>query len=224
MTDLLGDGLHAVAMRSALAYPMIFAAGAITGVGPCAAPRFVAVAALAAAAQRRSLAVVAFGGGVASAYVALGLAAGALGTLWSASRTTYAALAVALAAAALVTLMKRQHNERAACDGVRAGVSQLPASHGGAFLLGASSALVVAPCCTPVVAALAGLTVANGRVADGAALLAAFACGHALPVLLTGTIAVKLSAALGPLSASGAPATVAAGLMLALAAYYGLLA
>ena len=224
MIDLLGDGLRAVALRSPLAYPMMFAAGAVTGVGPCAAPRFVAAAALAANARRRPLVVFAFGAGVAGAYVALGLSAGALGALWAVSRTTYAALALALAAAALATLLRRPHHDGADCDGVHAGMPHQPARHGGAFLLGASSALIVAPCCTPVVAALAGLTVASGRVADGAALLAAFGCGHALPVLLTGTIGVKLAAALAPFSASGAPSIVAAGLMLALAAYYGLLA
>ena len=47
-----GDGLHAVAMRSPLAYPLVFAAGAVTSIGPCAAPRYVAVAALVSSARR----------------------------------------------------------------------------------------------------------------------------------------------------------------------------
>lgn len=224
MIDVLGDGLRAVAMRSAVAYPMMFAAGAVTGVGPCAVPRFVAVAALAAGARRRSPVVVAFGAGLAGAYVALGLGAGTLGALWSASRTTYAALAVVLAAAAFATLMRNPHEVHAACIGVRDGMPRVPASVGGAFLLGASSALVVAPCCAPVLATVAGLTVASGRLAEGSALLAAFGCGHALPVLLTGSIGARLSVAFGPVSASGAPSIVAGGLMLALAAFYGLLA
>ena len=224
MIDVLGDGLHAVATRSAIAYPMIFAAGAVTGVGPCAAPRFVAVAALAAAARRRWAVVVAFGTGVACAYVALGLAAGTLGTLWSASRTIYLALALALAVSAFATLLRRPRDTHATCEGSRIGTTPISASAGGVFLLGASSAFVVAPCCTPVLAALAGLTVASGRVAEGSALLAAFGCGHALPVLLTGAIGAKLTVALRPVSASGAPAVVAGGLMLALAAYYGVLA
>ena len=223
MIDVIGDGLRAVATRSALAYPMIFAAGAVTGIGPCAAPRFVAVAALTAGARRRSLVALAFGAGVACAYVALGLAGGSLGTLWSASRTIYVALAIVLAFSAFATLLRHAHEAHATCDRVDT-ANGVPASAGGVFLLGASSAFVVAPCCTPVLAALAGITVASGRLAEGSALLAAFGLGHALPVMLTGAIGAKLSVALRPLSASGAPAVVAGGLLLALAAYYGVLA
>jgi cytochrome c biogenesis protein CcdA len=224
VTDLLGEGLHAVATHSAIAYPMIFAAGAVTGVGPCAAPRYVAVAALAGAARRPWAVVAVFGAGVAGAYVALGFAAGTLGTLWSASRTIYLALAVALAASAIATLLRGGHGTHVSCVGSRSAEIPGRASFGGVLLLGASSAFVVAPCCTPVLAGIAGLTVASGRVVDGGALLAAFGCGHALPVLLTGAIGARLSVALRPFSASGAPAVVAGGLMLALAAYYGVLA
>jgi cytochrome c biogenesis protein CcdA len=222
--DLLGEGLRAVATRSGIAYPMVFAAGAVTGVGPCAAPRFVAVAALAGAARRPWGVVAMFGAGVAGAYVVLGFAAATLGTLWSASPAIYLALAVALAASAVATLLRGGPRAHASCAAPRSAAVPVRASFGGVFLLGASSAFVVAPCCTPVLAAIAGLTVASGRVADGAALLAAFGCGHALPVLLTGAIGARLAAALGRFSACGARATVAGGLMLALAVYYGVLA
>jgi cytochrome c-type biogenesis protein len=222
--DLLGEGLRAVATRSAIAYPMIFAAGAVTGVGPCAAPRYVAVAALAAGARRPWSVLASFGAGVAGAYVALGLAAGTLETLWSASRTIYFALAAALAVSAIATLLRHPGHVHATGGESRGATLPARASLGGVFLLGASSAFVVAPCCTPVLAAIAGLTVASGHLAEGSVLLATFGCGHALPVLFTGAIGAKLSVALQGISVCGAPAVVAGGLMLALAAYYGILA
>jgi thiol:disulfide interchange protein DsbD len=162
------------------------------------------------------------------AYVALGLAAGALNALWTASAAIYTVLAATLAASGIVTLARAGHgahahddvrrNARAAADAGR------NVSLGGVFLLGASSALVVSPCCTPVVAAIAGLTMTSGHSVTGTSLLAAFACGHVLPVVAAGALGTRLSAALRHAAASQSPAVVAGSLMLALAAYYGALA
>jgi cytochrome c biogenesis protein CcdA len=91
-------------------------------------------------------------------------------------------------------------------------------------LLGATSVLVVSPCCTPVIAGIAAFTVAHGRSADAAALFATFACGHALPAVATALAGARLGKGLRRVAASHAPATVAGGLMLALAGFYGLLA
>jgi cytochrome c biogenesis protein CcdA len=98
------------------------------------------------------------------------------------------------------------------------------ASFGGVFLLGASSVLVVSPCCTPVVAGIAGLTLATGRTFEGVALLAVFACGHAVPVAFAGLLGDRFASVLRRLAASQAPAIVSGALMIALAAYYGVLA
>ena len=91
-------------------------------------------------------------------------------------------------------------------------------------MLGASSAFVVSPCCTPIVAGIAGLTTASGHSAAGAMLLAAFACGHALPIVSAGALGTRVTRAVRTLAASQASAVVAGTLMLALAAYYGVLA
>lgn len=220
MIDALGAALAAVAQRSALAYPLVFAAGAVTGLGPCAAPRYVAVAACAHAARRPWTIVAAFACGLAGAYVVLGSVAGALGAVWSVSGAAYAVLAAALAASGVVTLARARVGSHAhACAGSGRG-----ASLGGAFLLGASGALVVSPCCTPVVAAIAGLTLASGHGRDGIALLVTFACGHVAPVIAAGALGARLSAGLRRFAASQAPPVVAGSLMLALAAYYGILA
>jgi thioredoxin:protein disulfide reductase len=226
--DAVSAGLHAVAMRSPLAFPLVFAAGAVTSVGPCAAPRYVALAALVNASRRPWRIVGAFAAGLVGAYVALGVAAGTVGALWSASRLVYAALAVALALAGIATVLRgggASHvHERSAAVGIGAAAAAGRTSLGGTLLLGASSAFVVSPCCTPIVAGIAGLTTASGHTGTGVALLATFACGHALPVVSAGALGTRVARALRHLAASHAPAVVSGTLMLALAAYYGVLA
>ncbi|HWT06236.1 MAG TPA: hypothetical protein VN224_10800, partial [Xanthomonadales bacterium] len=145
MIDAVSAGLHAVATRSPLACPLVFAAGAVTSIGPCAAPRYVALAALVNASRRPSRIVAAFVAGLVGAYVALGAAAGALGALWSASRLVYAALAIALAVAGLATLL-RGGGASHAHGNVSHDDAGARTSLGGTFLLGASSAFVVSPC------------------------------------------------------------------------------
>jgi thiol:disulfide interchange protein DsbD len=221
--DAVNAALHAVGTRSPLAYPLVFAAGVVTSIGPCAAPRYVALAAVVNASRRPWRASAAFVAGLTGAYVVLGAAAGALGALWSVSRFVYAAMALVLAVAGLATLVRgaggpHPHAEEDHAD------RSARASTGGTFLLGASSALVVSPCCTPIVAGIAGLTTGAGHAAAGMALLAAFACGHAVPVVSAGALGARAAGALRHLAASHAPAVVAGTLMLALATYYGVLA
>jgi cytochrome c-type biogenesis protein len=226
VTDLVGESLRAVGSRSALAYPLVFGAGIVTSIGPCAAPRYVAVAALVHAARAPWKIVLAFAAGLVGAYVALGAAAGAAGALWSASAAIYDALALALLAGGIATLLRAAPAADAhACGGheARRG-SRGTVSTGGAFLLGASSVLVVSPCCTPIVAGIAGLTIATSRTLHGVTLLAAFACGHVVPVALAGALGRRFAASVRRLAASQAPAIVSGSLMLALAAYYGTLA
>jgi thiol:disulfide interchange protein DsbD len=215
--------LHAVATRSPFAYPLVFAAGAVTSIGPCAAPRYVALAALVSASRRPVGVLAAFVAGIVGTYVVLGVAAGALGVLWSASAFVYAALAVVLAGAGIVTLLRGDrashvhHDDAVPHPGAQAGL-------GGTFLLGASSAFVVSPCCTPIVAGIAGVTSASGHTGAGVALLATFACGHVVPLVSAGALGSRVARLLRHVAASNAPAVVAGTLMLALAAYYGVLA
>jgi len=227
--DVSGEGMRAVAMRSPLAYPLVFAAGVVTSIGPCAAPRYVAVAALVNASRAPVRVVVAFVAGLVGAYVLLGAGVGLLGTLWKSAGIVYEVLAVVLGVAGLFTLLRGDGSHHVgshhggshhASNGARRRVSM-----GGTLLLGASSALVVSPCCTPLVAGIAGLTMTNGGHAlAGAALLAIFACGHAMPVFAAGALGSRIAFAMRRLAASHAPSVVAGTLMLALAAYYGALA
>lgn len=219
MIDALGESLQAAAHGSPLAYPLVFAAGVITSVGPCVAPRYVAVAALAHGSAHPSRVIGAFLAGLIGAYVTLGLAAGSVGALWSNSTLIYALLALALASGGMLALLRgaperHRHAHRSA----------IPGNAGGTFLLGASSAFIVSPCCTPVIAGIAGLTTLGGHALEGALLLAAFGLGHGSPLVVAGAFGTRISRCFARLSASEAPTVISGSLMLALAAYYGVLA
>jgi cytochrome c-type biogenesis protein len=221
--DVVSEGLRAVATRSPLAAPLVFAAGVATSAGPCVAPRYVAVTALAQSARRPWSVIVTFVSGIAAAYVVLGLVTGAVGALWMRSAPLYGLLGAALAAGGLVTLLRADGSpcrEHAHARVVRG----RGRSAGGVFLLGATSALVVSPCCTPVVAAIAGITTTGTRPLEGVMLLLAFALGHALPLAGAGVLGRRIGDFFSRIAASQAPAIVSGSLMLALGAYYGALA
>jgi cytochrome c biogenesis protein CcdA len=152
-------------------------------------------------------------------YVALGLVAGALIAIAGASRLTYGALSAGLAIGGLVTLFGGR--DLCSChDRSR----RRPTSAGGAFLLGASGTLVVSPCCTPLVAAIASLTIFAGHTREGTLLLGTFALGHVVPLALCAALGSRFGTVLARITVPHAPAIVAGTLMLALSAYYGLLA
>ena len=216
MIDPLALGIDAIVRGDATRVPLVAAAGLATSVGPCVAPRYIAVAALLGE-RRRTLTIAAFVAGLTTAYATLGFAAGLLAQVTGHTSALDAALAAALAAGGLATLLRRSQ-----CT--HAPQPRTPQRLSGIFCLGAASALVVSPCCTPVVAALIGL---EGGAADPlarAALLTAFALGHAAPLVAAGSLGALCARPLRAWTASPAPAVVSGTLMLALGAYYGLLA
>jgi cytochrome c-type biogenesis protein len=215
--DAVGAGLLAVAGGSAWAYPLVFGAGIATSIGPCVAPRYVAVAALAASAKHPRRVLAAFAAGIIAAYVAIGSAAGLTGALRAWSPLVYALLAAALVTAGAYALLRNAEPSHA--HHVR-----VPVSVGGTLLLGAASAVVVSPCCTPVVAGIAGLTMVSGRPAEGVALLACFAAGHVVPAILAAASGRRGMAIFARAAGTGAANVVSGTLMLALGAFYGLLA
>ena len=94
----------------------------------------------------------------------------------------------------------------------------------GAFALGAGSALVISPCCTPLIVGFAGLGAFERDPLLAAAYLGAFALGHAAPLALTGLLGATFARRVRGIAASAAPAIVSGTLMIALGCYYGLLA
>ena len=220
MIDALDAALRALTARSYAAYPLVALAGVASGIGPCAAPRSLALAALAHGARRPARTAAAFATGVVLAYTAAGAGMEALAFAFASSRVTYALAATAFATAGVVTLARAGG---ARCTGHVHERVHAPRA-GGALLLGATSTLLVSPCCTPVIGAIAGLTAANGRCAAGVAMLVAFACGHALPAILIACGAGRCAPALQRVLTAQAPGIVAGTLSLALACYYAVLA
>jgi cytochrome c biogenesis protein CcdA len=218
--DPVALGVDAIARGDATRIPLAVAAGVATSVGPCVAPRYIALAAVLGE-RRRALTVAAFVAGMLTAYAALGFGTGLLPQVAGHASVLYVVLALALAGGGALTLLRRggcahAHHEHPA--------ARAPKRLSGVFSLGAGSAFVVSPCCTPVVAAVIGLGASDANPLARAALLGAFALGHAAPLLAAGSLGSLCSRFFRTWEASPAPAVISGTLMLALGAYYGLLA
>jgi thiol:disulfide interchange protein DsbD len=198
--------------------PIVAFAGVVTSLGPCVAPRYVAVAALLGE-RRRTLTIATFVSGMLAAYVALGFGTGLLAQLAGHASALYLLLAIALGCAGLITLSRSPRCDHAHDERRRSQPRRLS----GVFSLGAASALVVSPCCTPVVAAVLGLTAFDANPLSRAALLGAFAIGHAAPLFIVSSLGSLFARSFRSWNASPAPAVISGTLALALGAYYGLL-
>ncbi len=225
MIDPVAASMLALTSRSPAAFGLVFAGGLLSSVGPCIAPRYVAIAAIAGRDRRPIVPTAAFVGGLIAAFLALGFAGGLLGTLGSASSTIDVMLAIALLAAGCHALVRAEPHSHAAdcCRPVdpKSGERQ---SIGAVFLLGAASALVVSPCCTPMIATVVATSTAAGEPLVGAALVASFGVGHALPLFFTGQIGAVVARCAPRAMREQGPAIVSAVLMLALGIYYAVLA
>lgn len=220
MIDPIALSVEAVVRGDATRLPLVTFAGLVTSFGPCVAPRYIAIAALLGE-RRRTLTIAAFVSGMLTAYAALGLGAGLLSQVAGHASALYVVLAIALAGSGLVTLLRTpncDHAHHAAPDAAH------PRRLSAIFSLGAASAFIVSPCCTPVVAAVIGMTASDADPLSRALLLGAFALGHAAPLFLVGSLGSIFARPLRAWNASPAPAAVSGSLMLALGGYYGMLA
>jgi cytochrome c-type biogenesis protein len=215
--DPIASAMAAAAQQSPWAPALAFGAGLATSVGPCVAPRFVAVAALAGSpGSARWKTIAAFVAGLCASYVALGFAVGFAGRLGAISAYVYALLALALLGFGLKTLL---------CEPKSCAHEEPRArSLGGACLFGMSFALVTSPCCTPAIVVLGSLAASGPSPSFGAALIASYAAGHVLPLAGAGFGRQWIGTRLNVPSLQPAMQTVGGALMLALAAYYGVLA
>lgn len=202
---------------SALAVATAFTAGLATSVGPCVAPRYLALSAIAARTTGRArwTRIGSFVAGLLTCYALLGATASLIGQLIALSRVVYAVLALGFLAFGINALLVRRACEHAL---------HAPPSSAGALLSGGALGLVLSPCCSPVIAMLAAVGVSSGSPAASLGNAMAFAAGHVAPLI---TIGFGFSAAerFAPVRAfSEVGTTICGGLSLALAAYYGLLA
>jgi cytochrome c-type biogenesis protein len=209
----------AVTHGSPLAIGSIFLAGVASSLGPCVAPRYLAVAGFASGARRPGRAALAFIAGLIGAYVLLGFGAGFLGSMRSLAGVVDGILAVALVAAGALMLWGAEPARDRACSHV---LRDVPS--GAPLLLGAASAFVVSPCCTPILAAIVATAAEFGRPLAGASVLACFALGHALPLFVIGSLGTLVQRFRCTGSAAQSPAVIGGALLLCLGAFYGTLA
>jgi cytochrome c-type biogenesis protein len=215
MNDPLSAAIVAIVHGRPQALPLAFAAGLLTGFGPCTAPRYLALAPLLNGGGRMRTTGL-FVAGMLLTYAAIAFGMGVVVNVTRAASAVYLVFS-----AALVILGLRMLLRTGDCAHGHAG-GHTRAS--GAFTLGAASALGVSPCCTPVLIAVSGATAADGNVAARLILLAAFVLGHAAPLFAAAPLAGTLERGAKRWNLDPAPAVVAGALTIALGAYYGLLA
>jgi cytochrome c biogenesis protein CcdA len=193
-----------------------FVTGLASSLGPCAAPRYLIVSAsLSGGASWQ--AVVAFAGGTIAGYVAYALGGGALVLLPIGSHALYAAVAVALVAAGGATL-RADVADRCSLFVARG------RSAGAMFLLGASCAMVLSPCCTPVAVALGMQAAASRNAAIALGALVAFGIGHSTPLVGLTIAGLRIPSLPARISLREEAAIVSAALLLAVGILYGVLA
>jgi cytochrome c-type biogenesis protein len=202
------------------AWAAVFAAGVASSLGPCASPRIVALAALVVRSGRPLVVGTAFLSSLVGTYAGIGFAGGALGDLVRSASWVYAIVALAGVVGGVVTLVGGigEHG------GVHA-VHELDVTNAisAAVLSGIGFALMVSPCCTPVLGIVLTYTSARGEAALGAGLLAVYGLGHAAPLVPVlvggGGAAWRLASSVW----SDAVRVAAGSCMIGLGGYYALL-
>lgn len=164
--------------------------------------------------------VTTFLSGLVAAYAAFGFASSLVGRLVDVASWTYGAVALALLVGGIMTLVRAK--PQGACHDCEIKATKR-LSLGGIFLLGASFAFVIAPCCTPLLATIIAYTTDVGDPVYGASMLAIFALGHGLPVALLGLGAGTVVEWLRRAALHQATAIASGTMMIVLAAFYGCL-
>lgn len=218
MWDPASLGLTAVGRQSPYAFPLLFIAGTVTSFGPCTGPRMIAAAGLASAPERNRVSkIAAFIAGILLVYVAFALFGAMLAGALAYSSWIYSVTGIALCFGGLAGLVRvrRAHT----CDSQRTAIPS-----GAALFVGASSALIVSPCCTPILASVLAFGAATGNAVFTALCLVAFGLGHAVPVAVVGAFGGVAKAFEKGETFRSALATVAGALMMGLGAFYLVLA
>jgi len=132
----------------------------------------------------------AFSGGLACCFCALGVAASSAGAIFGSDGQTLVLLRCLVSAITLGMGLNLLQVLPLSLPSIELGVGgqEMPRTVR-AFLFGASSALVASPCASPVLASLLGFLATQGDPTLGVALLLAFTVGYTSPVLLAGLLA-----------------------------------
>jgi cytochrome c biogenesis protein CcdA len=203
----------------ASAIPLAAVAGAVSSVGPCAAPRYVALAGILGSSNgaTRYVRAGAFILGVVAGSMFIVLSSAFAAYVMASSAWVYGALACVLAAGGCLALLDRPHGS---CN-VHVTRST---STGSALLLGGLCSLIASPCCTPALIALGTATSSSAAPWFAASIGAAYAFGHIGVMATIAALSTTLKGALLDNAGVRAAQSISAGLMIALAGYYAVLA
>lgn len=219
MSGLL-DALRSAAGTGGLvAVPLAFAGGVVASLNPCCVPLYPAAAATCCAGRSESLGAGlklsgAFVGGVATATAILGVLAAVAGRAltglggWAPYAIAAVPIAMGLHLLGWIRIPMPAARARAPVKG-----------GAGAFAGGLLLSLVLAPCGTPVLAAVLSFAAHERSPAYGAALLFAYGLGVGLPMLLVGAAASGLARRLDRLGKSAWADRLAGSGLLALGFY-----
>lgn len=184
------------------ALPVLFAAGIATSLTPCIYPMIpitvgvLGGAGAAARSRRRTVAVtLVYVLGLALVYAALGLVAGLTGTLFgtiSSNRWAYFAFGnlLLLAGLAMFDVIPVRAPLRLVAWAGRLGADSL----GGAFLMGATSGIVAAPCGAPAFAAVLAWVAESQSAVWGFICLFVFSLGMTAVLVLVGFLSGTVAA------------------------------
>ena len=191
-----------------LAIPLVFAGGVLTSLTPCIYPMIPITAAIVGggvaqasgdarrAARWRAVGLtLTYVVGLAAVYSALGLFAGMTGTLFGSVSTNpwlYFAMANVLVIAALAMLDVLPVRVPAAIL-ARASSAGTAGRYSGAFVMGAMSGLVAAPCSAPVMAAVLTWVSATRSAALGFLYLFVFSLGMCTLLVVVGLSSATLT-------------------------------
>ena len=198
---MIQDVAPALQQAPLKALPLLFVAGLATSLTPCIYPMIPITAGVLGGAgavgrsrRRTVLVTLVYVLGLALVYASLGLVAGMTGTLFgtiSANRWAYLAFGnlLLLAALAMFDVIPIRAPTRIVAWAARLGTDSLP----GAFLMGATSGLVAAPCGAPAFAAVLTWVAATQNAVWGFVSLFVFSLGMTAVLVavgfLSGTIA-----------------------------------
>ncbi|HLS57550.1 MAG TPA: cytochrome c biogenesis CcdA family protein [Zeimonas sp.] len=165
-------------------------AGALSTLSPCVFPLLPVIVGAVAHTHHR-VGPIAMGAGMVMAFVALGVALGALGPVLGIDSGHFrvAAGSLLLVVAGLMLFPETGERTPAWLSGL-ASLAQKASTHlhpetvPGAFVLGALLGLVWSPCSGPLLGSGIALVATRGRLLDGALILGMFGIGAALPLMV----------------------------------------
>lgn len=214
--DFVDTALARVPSHDVLALVLSFGTGLATSVGPCVAPRYLAIVSMTSSPRGgRAGLLGAFVAGTLCVYAVIAATGSFVVRLAAYSAYVYLLLAIALGAAGLRQVWNASGSR---CSHRAREFS----THGGAFCLGAASSLAISPCCTPILVAFGTLSAAAPSPLALLPLVVSFTAGHLAPlafVLIGADIRRDLAA-----GCRWAIETVTGAIAIALGLYYLVLA